>query len=203
MEEVKLHNKENDIWVLYKGKVYDLSKFYKSHPGGPDVIEENAGGKDATKIFDDANHPKNSRKEMETYCIGELIENKKFTKLEEIAEHNKPGDLWLLIHNKVYDVSTFKHPGGNEILLQNAAMDATTQFEDINHSAKAHELMRKMYVGDFYNPDEAKESWEDYTKRKQLEEQGQLSIVQKLVLVGLFLTVFFYLYTYLTAPKVK
>ena len=27
--------------------------------------------------------------------------------------------------------------GGGEILIQNAAMDATTQFEDINHSAKA------------------------------------------------------------------
>ena len=38
-------------------------------------------------------------------------------KLEEIADHSKPKDLWLLIHNKVYDVSEFKHPGGNEILL--------------------------------------------------------------------------------------
>ena len=173
MEELKIHNgskKEDDIWVLYNGKVYDLSKFYRNHPGGPDVIEENSGGKDCTKVFDDANHPKSARKEMETYCIGELEETRKFTKLEEIADHSKPGDLWLLIHNKVYDVSTFKHPGGNEILLQNAAMDATTQFEDINHSAKAHELMRKMYIGDFFNPEEAKESWEDYTKRKQRDE---------------------------------
>ena len=63
--------------------------------------------------------------------------------------------------------------------------------------------MRKLYIGDFYNPEEAKESWEDYTKRKQGEEQGQLSIVQKLILVALFFTVFFYLYSYLTAPKIK
>ena len=137
MAELKLHNKEDDIWVLYKGKVYDLSKFYKSHPGGPDIIEEYAGGKDSTKVFEDAGHTKKQKQDMETYCIGELEQVRKFTKLEEIAEHSKPGDLWLLIHNKVYDVSNFKHPGGNEILLQNAAMDATTQFEDINHSAKA------------------------------------------------------------------
>ena len=63
---------------------------------------------------------------MEGYLIGELEQTRKFAKLEDIADHNKPGDLWLLIHNKVYDVSKFKHPGGNEILLQNAAMDATT-----------------------------------------------------------------------------
>ncbi len=177
MEELKLHNnpEKDDIWVLYKSKIYDLSKFYKNHPGGPDVIEEYAGGRDATKVFDDAGHPKASKKEMETYLIGQLIENRKFTKLEELAEHNKPGDLWLLIHNKVYDVSKFKHPGGNEILLQNAAMDATTQFEDINHSAKAQELMRGMYLGDFINPEDQKESWEDYTKRKQREEEGQLA----------------------------
>jgi hypothetical protein len=31
-------------------------------------------------------------------------------------------------------------------------------------------MMRKMYIGDFFNPEEAKESWEDYTKRKQREE---------------------------------
>jgi cytochrome b involved in lipid metabolism len=131
MEELKLHNKvskdgKDDVWILYKGKIYDLSKFYQNHPGGPDIIEEHAGGKDTTQVFDDAGHNKTHRKEMEGYLIGELIENRKFTKLEEIAEHNKPKDLWLLIHNKVYDVSEFKHPGGSEILLQNAAMDATT-----------------------------------------------------------------------------
>jgi hypothetical protein len=62
-------------------------------------------------------------------------------------------------------------------------------------------MMRKMYIGDFINPDEAKESWEDYVQRKQREEQGQLALWQKLILVGLFLTVFFYLYTYLTSSK--
>jgi hypothetical protein len=30
--------------------------------------------------------------------------------------------------------------------------------------------MRGMFIGDFDNPDEAKESWEDYMKRKQREE---------------------------------
>ncbi len=122
-EELRLHNvvgnganKKDDVWILYKGMVYDLSKFYRNHPGGPDIIEEYAGGKDATKVFDDAGHPKNSKKEMETYLIGEYVEPKQFKKLEEIAEHCQAGDLWLLIHNKVYDVSQFKHPG-NHILI--------------------------------------------------------------------------------------
>jgi hypothetical protein len=48
---------------------------------------------------------------MQDYLIGEYVQPRTFTKLEEIAEHNQAGDLWLLIHNKVYDVSSFKHPG--------------------------------------------------------------------------------------------
>lgn len=49
-EELRLHNKvavdgksEADLWVLVNGKVYDLSKYYQGHPGGPEIIEENAG----------------------------------------------------------------------------------------------------------------------------------------------------------------
>ena len=49
-------------------------------------------------------------------------------------------------------------------------MDATTQFEDIHHSKKADEFMLNLYIGDFYNPDAEKESWEDYVRRKQREE---------------------------------
>lgn len=68
------------------------------------------------------------------------------------------------------------HAGRMEILVQNAGMDATSQFEDIHHSKKAAELMRDLYIGDFYNPDEEKESWEDYIKRKKKEEEGQMSM---------------------------
>ena len=47
-------------------------------------------------------------------------EPRKFTDLNEIFEHNTKDSLWLLIDNKVYDVTNFKHPGGKQILLQNA-----------------------------------------------------------------------------------
>lgn len=40
-----------------------------------------------------------------------------FKELNEIFEHNTKESLWLLIDNKVYDVTNFKHPGGKQILL--------------------------------------------------------------------------------------
>ncbi len=100
------------MWVAVNGKVYDLTKFYRTHPGGPDVVEEWAG-KDGSKVFNDAGHPASAKKDMEKYLIGDYVAPREFTKLEEIAEHNQQGDLWLLIHNMVYDVSKFKHPGKN------------------------------------------------------------------------------------------
>lgn len=82
-----LHNKEDDVWVVVKDKVYDLTNFYKTHPAGPDAILEFAG-KDGTEAFNDAGHPAYAKNEMESYLIGDLIRPKVFTKLEEIADHN-------------------------------------------------------------------------------------------------------------------
>ena len=177
-----------------------MTKFFRTHPVGPDIIEEWAG-KDATKIFNEAGHTAAQKKEMEQYFVGEYVEPRKFSKLEDLAEHSQVGNLWLLLHGKVYDVSSFKHPGGSEILAQNAGQDATTQFEDINHSAKAQDLMKAMYIGDFINLEDEKESWDKFQNRKEQEDSGQLVLWQKLILVALFIAVFLSLYSYLTAPK--
>lgn len=45
--------------------------------------------------------------------------------LEEISQHSKQGDCWLVFQGGVYDVSKFDHPGGAEALLKHAGTDAT------------------------------------------------------------------------------
>ena len=74
---------------------------------------------------------------------------KEFKELSEIFDHNTKESCWLLIEGKVYDVTNFKHPGGKQILLQNAGQDATTQFEDIGHSQKAFDDMKGLLIGTF------------------------------------------------------
>ncbi|RJE21508.1 Cytochrome b5 [Aspergillus sclerotialis] len=70
--------------------------------------------------------------------------------LKEIAEHNTKKDLYLVIHEKVYDCSRFvdEHPGGEEVLLDVAGQDATEAFEDVGHSDEARETLSGLYVGD-------------------------------------------------------
>ena len=38
-EEIKKHNKINDLWVIYKNFVYDLTDFVDNHPGGKNNIK--------------------------------------------------------------------------------------------------------------------------------------------------------------------
>eukprot|EP00193_Tetraselmis_chui_P016737 CAMPEP_0177790470 /NCGR_PEP_ID=MMETSP0491_2-20121128/23374_1 /TAXON_ID=63592 /ORGANISM="Tetraselmis chuii, Strain PLY429" /LENGTH=468 /DNA_ID=CAMNT_0019312551 /DNA_START=153 /DNA_END=1560 /DNA_ORIENTATION=- len=49
---------------------------------------------------------------------------------DEVARHNAPGDMWLTIDGRVYDVSKFAamHPGGEAFIHQYAGKDATDAF---------------------------------------------------------------------------
>ncbi|KAF9450325.1 acyl-CoA dehydrogenase [Macrolepiota fuliginosa MF-IS2] len=69
-------------------------------------------------------------------------EMKLFT-TEEVAKHNRDGDLWIIIDSKVYDISKFKnlHPGGASVLLDEdiAGQDATEAFYGLHR----HEIIAK------------------------------------------------------------
>ena len=72
-----------------------------------------------------------------------------FSDLSEIYEHNTKESTWLLINNKVYDVTNFDHPGGKLILRKSAGKDATKDFEYAEHSSKAQEEMEKLIIGEY------------------------------------------------------
>jgi len=75
-------------------------------------------------------------------------EVKKFS-LKEVSEHNSNKSTWLVIHDDIFDVTKFldEHPGGEEVLLEQAGKDATENFEDVGHSTDARELMKEYKVG--------------------------------------------------------
>ncbi|KAI9858692.1 MAG: hypothetical protein M1813_007324 [Trichoglossum hirsutum] len=66
----------------------------------------------------------------------------------EVAEHNTKKDLYVVIHDQVYDVSQFidEHPGGDEVLLDVGGLDATEAFEDVGHSDEAREILSGFIV---------------------------------------------------------
>ncbi|CAM8979302.1 unnamed protein product [Rhodiola kirilowii] len=76
-------------------------------------------------------------------------EKKSFT-FQEVSQHDKFNDCWIVIHRKVYDVTTFltEHPGGQEIILGCTGRDATREFEESDHSEEAKKLKEKYYIGE-------------------------------------------------------
>ncbi|KAF7316893.1 Acyl-CoA dehydrogenase [Mycena chlorophos] len=73
------------------------------------------------------------------------MSTKEYT-LDEVAKHNKPGDFWVAIDARVYDLSRFMnmHPGGVSVLLdpEVAGQDATEAFYSLH---RAEVLDRPQY----------------------------------------------------------
>ncbi|KAM7224184.1 Cytochrome b5-like heme/steroid binding domain containing protein [Rhypophila decipiens] len=74
--------------------------------------------------------------------------SKEFT-YQDVAEHNTKKDLYVVIHDEVYDCTKFvdEHPGGEEVLLDVAGQDSTEAFEDVGHSDEARETLAALKVG--------------------------------------------------------
>ncbi|KAF9821919.1 hypothetical protein IEO21_00349 [Rhodonia placenta] len=54
--------------------------------------------------------------------------------LQDVAQHNSASSCWVIISDKVYDVTDFlpEHPGGAKIILKYAGRDATAAYEPIH-----------------------------------------------------------------------
>uniref|UniRef100_G3UJR3 Cytochrome b5 n=1 Tax=Loxodonta africana TaxID=9785 RepID=G3UJR3_LOXAF len=76
----------------------------------------------------------------------------KYYTLDEIKEHNHNKSTWIILHHKVYDVTKFlnEHPGGEEVLREQAGGDATENFEDVGHSTDAREMSKTFIVGELH-----------------------------------------------------
>jgi len=66
-EEVAQHNAEGSCWVTAHGKVYDLTSYMSSHPGGKKAILMHGGGEAST---DFEFHSKIAKASWKRYLIG-------------------------------------------------------------------------------------------------------------------------------------
>jgi len=72
---------------------------------------------------------------------------KKYT-MNEVSKHNKEHDAWLVINNKVYDVTAWvpNHPGG-KIIMKGVGKDATDLFNQIGHDLYAKNKLKTFQIG--------------------------------------------------------
>lgn len=126
-------------------------------------------------------------------------QKKKFITSEELKDHNKPGDLWISIQGKVYDVSEWvkDHPGGDAPLLNLAGRDVTDAFIAY-HPGTAWKYLDKFFTGYYLNDFNVSEISKDYrrlasefSKLGLFEEKGH-GIMCSLTCVAIMLFIAFY-----------
>ncbi|KAB7494648.1 E3 ubiquitin-protein ligase HERC2, partial [Armadillidium nasatum] len=64
--DLENHNKDGGLWIVIKGKVYDVQEF-------SDILQYYAG-QDATQIWEMSNHSKKAKKMMQSYFVGNYMD---------------------------------------------------------------------------------------------------------------------------------
>ncbi|XP_076232337.1 cytochrome b5 [Calliopsis andreniformis] len=85
-----------------------------------------------------------------------MVELTRYT-LKEVAQRNgrEGTSTWIVIHDKVYDVTSYKnqHPGGGELIDEYAGQDATFGFDDFGHSSDASRMLKSYLIGELVDED--------------------------------------------------
>ncbi|KAG5476720.1 hypothetical protein CUR178_03893 [Leishmania enriettii] len=68
---------------------------------------------------------------------------------QEVATHNTPDDLWIVVRNVVYDCTLFQryHPGGEKLLLACGGRDATAVYDRFHAWVSCESFMAPYAVG--------------------------------------------------------
>ncbi|KAJ5267187.1 hypothetical protein N7478_009995 [Penicillium angulare] len=90
--EVAQHNNNKSCWIVLYGKVYDVTDFVSSHPGGANVILRLAG-KDATEEFDPVHPPGTLEESLKSEALLGDIDPATLPKAAPESYSPTPGDL--------------------------------------------------------------------------------------------------------------
>ncbi|CAN4128400.1 unnamed protein product [Withania somnifera] len=107
-----------------------------------------------------------------------MADSRKYISSQDLKIHNKPGDLWISIQGKVYDVSNWvkEHPGGDFPLLNLAGQDVTDAFVAY-HPATSWQYLDKFFNGFYVKDYSASEVSKDY--RRLVSEFTNLGLFEK------------------------
>jgi len=75
--EIMKHKSLDDLWMVVKGKVYDVTTWVPNHPGGNIILQ--AAGREATALFV-SYHPLRVQQLIQKYEIGEVEDYQPFYK---------------------------------------------------------------------------------------------------------------------------
>lgn len=172
--EIAKHASAASCWMVISGNVYDLTTYLSSHPGGSQITQY--CGRDGTAAFNGDPHQHSSFATglLVKYFIGKLNSSVPVTRptpvvsatpvpqstplpvtvtltAAETAKHNSATDCWMIISDKVYNLTSYipVHPGGSQ-LTPYCGRDGTAAFFNgppHAHSSAAANLLTNYLLG--------------------------------------------------------
>lgn len=150
--------------VIIRDKVYDVTTFLASHPGGKSALRRN-NGKDVTDAFFSM-HSAMAVRKLPDFLIGELAPPESTSAAGEetptaalvparlrMADITKAlsedlNRIILILFSDAYDVTSMrdKHPGGLSVLVNNNGRECGDTFMRI-HGLLAKEMVKQFYLG--------------------------------------------------------
>lgn len=112
--------------------------------------------------------------------------------VDEVRIHSTPEDLWMVVYNKVYNVTKLAslHPGGADVLLDCAGTDATAAFEDVGHSQDAFDMLLPYLLGELpvgerkYYAHQMENSSEKVQVKKKKRAKPENHLLKRRILVA-------------------
>ena len=101
---------------------------------------------------------------------------KRFT-IEEVREHNTRGDCWLVIENRVYDVTKWIrfHPGGELPILFMAGHDCSDVFKAFHAESIFERKLPAFCIGELKEKKKMSALTEDFEKiKREIIKEGCL-----------------------------
>ncbi len=153
LAQIKAHKSASNCWSVVNGKVYNLTKWVKKHPGGASVIKSMCG-KDASVAFK-SQHGTAARpaKSLIPYKIGSLAKVQPqptstptptptttagaTLNLALVAKHSAASDCWTIVNGNVYNVTAWiaQHKGGSGPIIAMCGIDASAAYNGTHGTA--------------------------------------------------------------------
>eukprot|EP01125_Pyxidicula_operculata_P022313 TRINITY_DN9058_c0_g1_i1.p1 TRINITY_DN9058_c0_g1~~TRINITY_DN9058_c0_g1_i1.p1 ORF type:complete len:144 (+),score=38.20 TRINITY_DN9058_c0_g1_i1:33-434(+) len=122
-----------DLTVVVVVVVVALVVYYIRSISNPSTQDTSGTDKTTASGFASSNRP---RLELKEYTV------------EEVSKHNSKESCWLIIDDKVYDVTRYinDHPGGDKILIK-AGDDNTKGFYGEQHPETVSTMVGEYLIG--------------------------------------------------------
>jgi len=105
LDEISKKNENSTVqWIHVEGLVVDVTQYKTIHPGGPDILLENAGS-DSTEAFINTGHTKEAKQKLLEYVIG------------KVKGYNKPKNSIFDVSEKSIKVETNEPQNGGKAVL--------------------------------------------------------------------------------------